>query len=363
MFLQETLTTLYPDSIKACRAIHAHKGSSRNADELEFNTGDIILVHYEGPQNLYWVMGCLDADRTKTGLISVHFIKFFDEDEDQSVKRPKCIATKQNYISHESNLLDLGSLSWVDELDKAGNLRYVYELGKKYFSHPGDPDELHFSLKPKIFTRGDELTFKKGDVILILDEVSPRPHYRVGCLEADRTKIGIVSIHSIELLDGDDDGRVIRPKCLATEYYTKRNNSELTFRKGDVICILDYKSVRKHWLVGHQPGSRYFDEGYVSIHFVKFLDEDEEQRVPRPKCRAKTDIYHFSKRYELLFKRGDVILILDEYDVEGGLYGCLKGDVNKKGYFHSSHVELLATDVGGQDNDLYLDFLRSFNLS
>ena len=92
--------------------------------------------------------------------------------------------------------------------------------------------------------------------------------------------------------------------------------------------------------------------GLFSLHFVHLVDQDEDKRVSRPKCRAMRDRgigLHYARtvKKELQFKKGDVILILDKYPEYSTpchgemMYGCLKADLNERGFFSSLEVEFL----------------------
>ena len=156
---QETLHTLYPGSV--CRAVHDYevdleiRDLAKRKEELEFRARDIILILDEKSRGPYWMVGCLESDRTKTGLFSLHFVHLLDQDEDKRVSRPECRAMRDR---------DIG-------LDYA-------RIGKK------------------------ELQFKKGDVILILDEEKRNGKIKMlyGCLKADMNERGFFSYLEVEFL-------------------------------------------------------------------------------------------------------------------------------------------------------------------
>ena len=141
-FFQEAHNALSPGIFKPCQAVHTYNGDKKS--ELQFGEGDIILILEEESPRLHWLVGCLDADRSKMGLVSVHFVQFLDKDEDQRLPRPKCIAT----YDYQSN--DVG-----------------------------------------------ELNFNKGDVILILDMISKGQNWMMGCLEKNRKKRGLLPLDKI----------------------------------------------------------------------------------------------------------------------------------------------------------------------
>ena len=84
-FFQEALNALCPGTYKACQAVHTYKGNKN--EELQFGEGDLIIILEEKSPRLHWFVGCLGADLPMTGLVSVHFIRFLDKDEDQQFLR------------------------------------------------------------------------------------------------------------------------------------------------------------------------------------------------------------------------------------------------------------------------------------
>ena len=62
---------------------------------LEFGAKEIILIlddKVEGRSRPLWMLGCRDDERSKTGLISIHFVQFLNEDDERDASRPKCKA-------------------------------------------------------------------------------------------------------------------------------------------------------------------------------------------------------------------------------------------------------------------------------
>ena len=242
-FFQEAHNALSPGTFKACQALHTYNGDQNS--ELQFGEGDMILILEEESPRLHWLVGCLDADRSKTGLVLVHFVRFLDKDEDQRVLRPitKCTAVHDYEID-------------LDNKDK----------GKK---------------------KADELYFKQGDMILILDQSYNRKLWMIGSLEEDRTKIGLVSNHFVQPLNKDEDQQFPRPKCIATNYYETTFNDvgELNLKKGDVILILDPNSLRQNWMMGCLEADRK-KRGLVYLAISESIGVKQLEFSPLPKARS-----------------------------------------------------------------------------
>ena len=132
--------------------------------------------------------------------------------------------------------------------------------------------------------------------------------------------------------------RLICSHCKALQSYKQtEGRGELEFTAGDNILILE-KYQRTQWVVGCLDADRN-KMGLVSMHFVQFLDNDDDYRALRPKCRARFD-NHEGWRH-LLFQMGDVILILYEENEKGKLFGCLESDTNRRGYFEPWLVKII----------------------
>ena len=104
---QDAHNALSPGTFKACYALHAFKKNQGeklriilniNKSEsplLEFGAKEIILIlddKVEGRSRPLWMLGCRDDERSKTGLISIHFVQFLNEDDEREASRPKCKA-------------------------------------------------------------------------------------------------------------------------------------------------------------------------------------------------------------------------------------------------------------------------------
>ena len=229
MFLlqQEILHSLYQWQI--CRVLNDYQ--TNDAEELTFETGDFILVLNEKSKRRNWMEGCLDADRTQRGLFSVHFVKFLDKKQDQSVHRPMYSAIYDN----QSN-------------------------------------------------DAEELSFKKGDLIIKLTndykkrEQGRRVLWVYGCLDSDRTKRGLFPVHYVNF--------PLSAKCQAKNNHRgKYNLLELEFEKGDIILILNENPEREtwmgdeNWMEGCLNEDR-FKMGYFPVSEVEYLEEGDLEAAP-----------------------------------------------------------------------------------
>ena len=154
--MQETFRNICPKS----KAINDHK--TNDAKELTFKMGDIILVLSETSKRKNWMEGCLDADRTKRGLVPVYFVTFMDEEQEHRIL-PKYTAINDH-------------------------------CPREIQDDDDDDDDDH---RPN---EASELAFKKGDLIIMLTGDIKERKGRVwadGCLNSDRTKRGLFPIDCV----------------------------------------------------------------------------------------------------------------------------------------------------------------------
>ena len=179
----------------------------------------------------------------------------------------------------------------------------------------------------------EEMTLKKGDTILILNEESKRKNWMEGCLDSDRSKIGLFPVHYVKFLDEEQDQRVfatIRYSAINDHHAT--DGEELSFKRDDLIIKLtdDYiERMEGLWVYGCLDSDRN-RRGLFPVHCVNF-----------PRCRAKDDYKAYYSSF-LSFKKGDIILILDARSkYSAWMIGCLNADKTKVGHFYRYKVEFL----------------------
>ncbi|XP_022084536.1 protein app1-like [Acanthaster planci] len=195
-------------------------------------------------------------------------------------------------------------------------------------------------------TASDELTFKEGDSIVLLDRVGDQ-WYRGQC----KGRTGIFPANHVKIIEDlpvksvtSSSSNVSGPRCKAKFDYDSTNPNDLTFKEGDLIQLME--DVGSQWLKGQLRGKT----GIFPESFVEVLEPLPTAAKKSPTVmngnsgnvvKAMFD-FDAAESNEISFRAGDKIRILSQVNSEW-LHGELRSGV--QGNLPSAFVDHIPANL------------------
>ncbi|XP_071786386.1 uncharacterized protein [Asterias amurensis] len=188
----------------------------------------------------------------------------------------------------------------------------------------------------------DELRFNEGENIILLDRVGDQwlkgqCRGSTGIFPANHVKV-IVDLPAKSTKSDVVSG----PRCIAKYDYDSVNPSDLTFKEGSVIKLLD--NAGPQWLKGQHKGKTgIFPDSYVDIIEALPSTKKPTSIMNGNSGNVATALYDFeaAESNEISLKEGDRITILGQVNAEW-LHGEVRGS---KGNFPSGFVDHIPANL------------------